>query len=109
MPRTKGFCQFSRTPLLYRKRPVTRRIVWEDVTLIQQTLVRSYIRSLYRIATQYRLTCLWRLLLACIGAVLAQTALADAQQPSPPPGDAALYEAAKKEGRLVWYVGGPLD
>lgn len=34
---------------------------------------------------------------------------AQAQATSYPSDTKALYEAAKKEGRLVWYVGGPLD
>jgi ABC-type Fe3+ transport system substrate-binding protein len=66
-------------------------------------------RSLYGIAAEGRLFRLCRLLLAGIGVALAQLTLVHAQQPSPSAGEAALYDAAKKEGRLVWYVGGPLD
>ncbi len=54
-------------------------------------------------------TLLTRMLLACIALVLFQLELVTAQQFPAPADEAALYEAAKKEGKLVWYVGGPLD
>lgn len=41
--------------------------------------------------------------------MLAPSLWANAQPAPSPASEAALYEAAKKEGKLVWYVGGPLD
>jgi ABC-type Fe3+ transport system substrate-binding protein len=79
------------------------------VTLIQQAFVRPDTRLPSRIAAPRLLMRLCRFVLAGIAWLLAPIALAHAQQPSPPAGDAALYEAAKAEGRLVWYVGGPLE
>jgi ABC-type Fe3+ transport system substrate-binding protein len=79
------------------------------VTLIQQALHRYCPHSPRRIARAHQLIRRFGLLLAGFGVALAQVALADAQDRSSSAGEAALYEAAKKEGRLVWYVGGPLD
>lgn len=44
--------------------------------------------------------------MACGMALLASATVALAQ---PAPDEAALYEAAKREGKIVWYVGGPLE
>lgn len=55
------------------------------------------------------LTSSLRTLAAGLALALTQAVPAAAQQSPAPTDEAALYEAAKKEGKLVWYVGGPLD
>ena len=49
--------------------------------------------------------------LRCLFLICAWFALAAGAQAQQafPTAEAALYEAAKKEGKLVWYVSGPLD
>jgi iron(III) transport system substrate-binding protein len=59
--------------------------------------------------TLRRLVRMSEVLLAGMMLVLMLHPAASAQQPLSTASEAALYEAAKKEGKLVWYVGGPLD
>jgi iron(III) transport system substrate-binding protein len=50
-----------------------------------------------------------QVLFAGLALTLTQYSLASAQQLPSAANESAIYEAAKKEGKLVWYVGGPLD
>jgi iron(III) transport system substrate-binding protein len=81
----------------------------EDAILNQHALICLFMPSPSRADALRPLVHLSRVLLAGMGLLLTLHLTASAQQSLPAAREADLYEAAKKEGKLVWYVGGPLD